>query len=143
SIQSSSAGMRQPLRLGQIGFASPQVGRAFIHLELKLVPGLAKRLFGPCALVDEARALKCCRSVIRSQAKQQMINLSGEVEAAAGGDDHAGPGVDTNGDDGTAARLDTAAKAGNDLHTGESAALGQMTFQPGRKRGPCLPPRGV
>ena len=143
AVQSSSAGMRQPLRLGQVGFASPQLGRPLIHLHLKLVSGLAKLLFGPRALVDEARALKCCRSVVRSQAKQQLVNLRGKVDATAGRGNHTALGIDTDRNDNTVTRLDVAANVGNDLHTREPAALGEMTFQPFRKRVPCLPPRDV
>ena len=123
AVQSSSACMRQPLRLGQVSFASPQLGRPLIHLRLKLVPGLAKLLFGPRALVDEARALKCCRSMVRSKAKQQLVNLRRKVEATTGRRDHAALGIDTDRNDNTATRLDAAADVGNDLRTREPAAF--------------------
>ena len=106
AVQRCRARMRQPLRLGQVGFASPQLGRPLIHLNLKLVPGLAKLLFGPRAVMDEARALKCCRSVVRSKAKQQLVNLRGKVEATTGRGDHTALGIDTDRNDNTATRLD-------------------------------------
>jgi hypothetical protein len=121
AIQGSGAGMRQTLRLGQVGLASPQLGRAPIDLYLKLVPGLPKLLFGPRALVDEARALKCCRGVVRGKAKQQPVNLRGKVDSTAGRGNHPTLGIDAYRNDDTVTRL--AADVGNDLYTRELAAF--------------------
>ena len=104
-VQGSSPGMGQPLRLGQVGFASPQFGCPLGHLHLELVSGFAKLFFGSRALVDEACALKCCRSVIRGKAKQQLVNLRGKVDAITGRSNHTALGIDTDGNDNTAARL--------------------------------------
>ena len=67
AVQGSSTGMRQPLRLGKVGLASPQLGCPLCHRGLQHVPGPAKLLFGPGALVDQGGVLKGRRSAIRSQ----------------------------------------------------------------------------
>ncbi len=138
-VQSSSSCMGQSLRLGQVGFASPQFGCPLRYLRLQLVSGLAKLFFGPRPLVDEACALKCCRSVITSKAQQKLVNLRGKVDATTGRGNHTALGIDTDRNDNTVTRLDVAADIGNDFHSREPAALGEMTFQPFRKRLPCLP----
>ncbi len=115
AVQSGRAGMGQPLRLGQVGFACPQLGGPLGHVHLQLVPGLAELFFGPHPLVDEGRALECRRSVIRGQAEQKLVDLRGEAER----DHRPRPpalAIDTDGDDDTAIWLDAAADVGNDLH---------------------------
>src|SRR6266536_2467495 len=141
AVQGSSACMGQPLRLGQVGFASPQLGCPLSHLHLELISGLAKLLFGPRALVDEACALKCRRSVIRGKAQKQMVNFRGKVGSIAGRGNQTALGIDTDRNDDTAAWLHAVADVRNDLRTREPAALSEMTFQPFRKRLPCPPPR--
>lgn len=118
--------MGQPLCPGQVGFASPQFGRALIDLYLELVPGLPKIIFGPRALVDEARALKHCRSVVRGKAKQQLVNLRGKVGSTTGRGNHPTLGIDADWNYNTVTRL--AADVGNDLYAREPAAFDQATF---------------
>ena len=115
AVQSGRAGMGQPLRLGQVGFACPQLGGPLGHLHLQLVPGLAELFFGPHPLVDEGRALKCRRSVIGGQAQQKLVSLRGKADAITGRGHHA-LAIDTDGDDNTAIWLDAAADVGNHLH---------------------------
>src|SRR5260370_24232161 len=125
--------------VGQVGLAFASLGCPLHHLHLQLVPGLAKLLFGPRALVDEARALKCCRSVITSKARQKLVNLRGKVDATTGCGNHTALGIDTDGNDNTVAWLDVAAGVRNDLHTPEPPTPGQITFPPFRKPLPLLP----
>ena len=143
AVQGSGAGMRQPLRLGKVGFAAPQLGGPLSHLDLQHVPGLAELLFSPRALVDEGGVLKGRRSVIRGQAEQEPVDLRGKADAIRGRGNDAALGIDTDRDDNTAAWPGTAVDVGNDLNSGEPAALGKMTFQPGRKRLPCRAPHDV
>src|SRR3954469_4935283 len=98
-----------------MGLASPQFGCPLGDPHLELVSGFAKLFFHPCALVDEAYALKCCRRVIRSDGKQQLVNLSRKVGAITGRSNHTAIGIDTDGNDNTAAWLHAAADVGNDL----------------------------
>ncbi len=63
AVQGGGAGMRQPLRLGKVGLASPQLGCPLGHRGLKHVPGPAKLLFCPRALVDQGGVLKGRRGV--------------------------------------------------------------------------------
>jgi hypothetical protein len=102
-------------RGGELGPASPQFGCPFHHSHLQLVSRFAKLFFDPGALVDQAGALECCRSVIRGKAKQELINLRGKVDAITGRSNQTTLGIDTDGNDNTAAWLDAAVVVENDL----------------------------
>ena len=103
AVQGSRAGMRQPLRLGKVGLASPQLGCPLGHLDLQHVPGLAKLLFSPGALADEGGALKGRRSVIRGKAEHEPVDLGGKADATTGRGNDAALGIDTDGNGNTAA----------------------------------------
>src|SRR3984957_18957275 len=143
AVQSSSAGMRQPLRLGKVGFASPQLGGPLSHAGLQHVPGPAKLLFSRRALVDEGGVLEGRRSVIRSQAEQEPVDLRGKADATAGRGNDTALGVDTDRNGNTPEWPGSAADVGDDLNSCEPAVLGKMTFQPGRKRIPRRAPHDV
>ena len=104
-------------RGGELGLASPQFGCPLGHLHLELVSGLAKLFFRPPPLMDQAGVRKCCRGVIRSEGKQQLVNLGGKVGTFGDRSNHTALGIDTDGNDNTAAWLDAAADVGNHLGT--------------------------
>src|SRR4051812_44668963 len=104
-------------RSGQLGPAPLELGCPLDDLHLEQVSSVAKLCFRPPALVEQAGALKCSRSVIRSEGKQQLVDLGREVETLAGRSNQTALGVDADGNDHTAAWLH-AADIGNDLLTG-------------------------
>ena len=55
--------------------------------------------------------------MIRSEAKQKLVNLRGKVDATTGCRNHTALGIDADGNDNTGTWLDAAADIGNDLHT--------------------------
>jgi hypothetical protein len=75
---------------------------------------LAELFLRAAPLMDEAGALECCRSVIRSHGKQQLVNLSGKVSAITRRSHQTALGIYTDGNDNTAAWFH-AANVGNDF----------------------------
>ncbi len=55
--------------------------------------------------------------MIRSEAKQKLVNLRGKVGATTGCGNNTTLGIDADGNDNTVTRLNVAADVGNDLHT--------------------------
>ena len=117
AVQSSATCMRQPLRLGKVGLASPQLGGPLSHRGLQHVPGPAKLLFSLRALAGQGGGLKGRRGTIRSQAEQELVDLCGKADATAGRDNDTALGVDTDGNGNTAAGPGTAVDVRNDLNS--------------------------
>ena len=115
AVQGGGAGMRQPLRLGKVGLASPQLGCPLGHLGLKHVPGPAKLLFCPRALVDQGGVLKGRRGVIRGQSEHELVGLGGKADATTGRGNDTALGIDADGNGDTAACPATTVDVGNDL----------------------------
>jgi hypothetical protein len=93
--------------------------------------------------VDEARALKCCRGVIRSDRQQQLIHRRGKVAAFGGGCNHTSLAVYADGHDQAASPQRVILDVANDLLARERSARGEAVFQPFRKARPRAPPRDI
>src|SRR5580700_1468348 len=117
AVQRSGTCMREPLRFGKVGLASPQLGGPLSHRGLQHVPGPAKLLFSPGALAGQGGVLKGGRSAIRSQAEQELVDLRGKAHAITGRDNDTALGIDTDGNGNTAAGPGTAVDVGNGLNT--------------------------
>src|SRR6202048_2655610 len=85
-IPTETAGVAQPLRFRQIGFAALQLGGPFRHLRLEFVAGSTKlllahayRFLGAAVIVDEASCPKCCCPMIRGHGEQQLVNFGRKV----------------------------------------------------------------
>jgi len=117
-----TAGVAQPLRFRQIGFAALQLGGPFHHLRLEFVAGFAKlllalayRFLSAAVSVEEASCPKGCCGMIRRYRKQQLVNLGGKVGATTRRRNQTVLGIDTDRDDNTAASLRTTANVANDF----------------------------
>src|ERR1700726_4735871 len=111
-IPTETAGVAQPLRFRQIGFAALQLGGPFSHLRLEFVAGFTKLLLalaysfpGAAVLFDEASGAKRCRGMIRGHGEQQLVNFGGKVGVTTRRRNHTPLGIDADRDDNTAAVL--------------------------------------
>src|SRR6202030_1937563 len=147
-IPTETAGMAQPLRFRQTGFAALQLGGPFRHLRLEFVAGLTKlllahayRFLGAAVIVDEASCPKCCCPMIRGHGEQQLVNFGRKVGVITCRRNQTALGIDADRDDNTAAVLRATANIANDFPVRQAAADGEMTLQPFRECLPCASPR--
>src|SRR5262245_2765212 len=141
-LPTETARVAHRLCLGQISLAAAQFSAPFRYLHLEFVASLAEFFLRAAALMDEARALECCRGVIRSHRKQQLVNLGGKVGAITRRSYQTALGIYTDGNDNTAAWLH-AANVGNDFLTRKLPEDGKVMLQPFGKSYPSIPPRHV
>src|SRR3954454_19833034 len=71
-------------RSGELGPTPLELSCPLDDLHLEQASSVAKLCFRAPALVEQAGALKCSRSVIRSEGKQQLVDLGRELETFAG-----------------------------------------------------------
>src|SRR6267154_5266177 len=112
NIPTETAGVAQPLGFRQIGFAALQFSGPFRHLRLKFVAGftklllaLAYRFLSAALIVEETCRPKCCCAMIRRHGKQQLVNLGRKVGVITCRRNQTTLGIDTDGDDNSAALL--------------------------------------